>query len=294
MRGRRRLGDEEEHEKNDRLAVGRVERGASAQAHHGGGGFLETLDATVRYRHATTETGRADALAREQILDHCRGGHAVPPLEELTRLVEDRAGSGSGDIDRDVDGGEDGEEAVHRCRATCGTPRYRTAYQDDIKNAGGADRVHDAKEQVAGIEAMARQLGPQLQAMEVGAPADFEAAFTRIRDGRMQGLLAFATNTIGTHRARLAALASAAKLPTITDFGLLVQAGFLMSYGADLGDLTRRSATYVSKILRGARPGELAIERPSKFVLGINLKTAAAIGLAIPQSLLQRADEVIR
>ena len=67
-----------------------------------------------------------------------------------------------------------------------------------------------------------------------------------------------------------------------------------MSYGADLDDLMRRSATYVSKILRGARPGELAIERPSKFVFGVNLRTAAAIGLAIPQSLLQRADEVIR
>jgi putative ABC transport system substrate-binding protein len=154
--------------------------------------------------------------------------------------------------------------------------------------------LSDAKEQVAGVDAMARQLGLQLQTVEVGAPADFEAAFTRIRDARGQGLLAFATNTIGTHRARLAALASAAKLPSITDFGLLVHAGFLMSYGADLDDLIRRSATYVSKILHGARPGELAIERPSKFVLGINLKTAAAIGLAIPQSLLLRADEVIR
>jgi len=154
--------------------------------------------------------------------------------------------------------------------------------------------LSDAKEQVGGINAMARQLGLQLRAIEVGGPADLEAAFTRIRDGRVQGLLAFATSIIVAHRARLAALASAATLPTITDFGLLVQAGFLMSYGADLDDLTRRSAIYVAKILRGERPGELAIERPSKFVLGINLKTAAAIGLAIPQSLLQRADQVIR
>lgn len=154
--------------------------------------------------------------------------------------------------------------------------------------------LSNAKEQVPEIDAMARQLGLHLETMEVGGPADFEAAFMRMRDGRAQGLLAFATNTIASHRARLAELASAAKLPTITDFGLLVQAGFLMSYGADLDDLMRRSATYVSKILRGAQPGELAIERPSKFTLGINLKTAAAIGLAIPQSLLQRADEVIR
>jgi len=154
--------------------------------------------------------------------------------------------------------------------------------------------LSDPKEQVAEIDVMARRLGLQLQAVEVGAAADLEAAFARLRDGRVQGLLAFATNTIVGHRARLAELASAAKLPTITDFGLLVEAGFLMSYGADLDDLMRRSATYVSKILRGARAGDLAIERPSKFIFGINLKTAAAIGLAIPQSLLQRADEVIR
>jgi putative ABC transport system substrate-binding protein len=154
--------------------------------------------------------------------------------------------------------------------------------------------LSNAKEQVAEIDAMARQLGLQLQVMEVGAPADFEAAFARIRDERVQGLVAFATNIIATHRAQLSALAIAGKLPSITDFGLLVQAGFLMSYGPDLDDLVRRSATYVSKILRGARPGELAIERPSKFVLGINLKTAAAIGLVIPQSLLLRADEVVR
>jgi putative tryptophan/tyrosine transport system substrate-binding protein len=148
--------------------------------------------------------------------------------------------------------------------------------------------------QVAGAEAMARQLGLQLQAVEIGGAGDLDAVFERIRAARSQALLAFATNIVATHRDRLAALASAARLPSVSDFALLMQAGFLMSYGADLDDLIRRAASYVAKILGGTRPGELAIERPSKFALGINLKTAAAIGLAIPQSLLLRADEVVR
>jgi putative tryptophan/tyrosine transport system substrate-binding protein len=148
--------------------------------------------------------------------------------------------------------------------------------------------------QLAATDAMARQLGLQLQAVEIGGAGDLEAAFERIRAARSQALLAYATNIVATHRDRLAALAGAARLPSVSDFALLMQAGFLMSYGADLDDLIRRAASYVAKILGGMRPGELAIERPSKFALGINLKTAAAIGLAIPQSLLLRADEVVR
>ena len=97
-----------------------------------------------------------------------------------------------------------------------------------------------------------------------------------------------------THRAMLLELASKARLPMIESERRFVDAGGLMSYGANLGDLYRRSAGYVDKILKGAKPGDLPVEQPTKFELVVNLKTAKALGLTIPQSVLLRADEVIR
>ena len=95
------------------------------------------------------------------------------------------------------------------------------------------------------------------------------------------------------HRGDLAELAVKHRLPGIYEDDGYVQAGGLMSYGPDFGDLYRRSASYVDRIFKGAKPGELPIEQPTKFELVINLKTAKALGLTIPPSLLQRADQVI-
>jgi putative ABC transport system substrate-binding protein len=92
---------------------------------------------------------------------------------------------------------------------------------------------------------------------------------------------------------RLADLAARNRLPTVFPFRLYVDAGGLMSYGPNLADLFRRAATYVDKILKGAKPGDLPVEQPTTFDLVINLKTAKALGLTIPPSLLQRADQVI-
>ena len=95
------------------------------------------------------------------------------------------------------------------------------------------------------------------------------------------------------HRARIAALAAKSRIPTMYLFKEYVEAGGLMSYGASLPDLLRRTAGHVDKILKGAKPGDLPVEQPTKFELVINLKTAKTLGLTIPQSLLLRADEVI-
>lgn len=143
------------------------------------------------------------------------------------------------------------------------------------------------------LDAGARALGLQLQMLEVSGADDFEAAFKRATQGRAQGLYAIDTNTIVTHRFRLAELAVSARLPSVSGFALLAEAGFLMSYGTDINALGRRAATYVDKILKGARPGDLAIERPTEFELVINRKTAGALGIALPRSLLLRADRVI-
>ena len=103
-----------------------------------------------------------------------------------------------------------------------------------------------------------------------------------------------ATNVVVSHRSRIAALAAVDRLPSISEFPVMAQAGFLLMYGADLDDLGRRSIAQIDKILKGARAGELPIEQPMKFQLIINLRTAKALGLTIPQSLLSRADDVIQ
>jgi len=151
----------------------------------------------------------------------------------------------------------------------------------------------DAKEVLAELEAAALRLGLQLQVLEIRGPSDFDAAFGRAAKWHAQAVFALARNVVTIHRSQLAALAASQRMLSISALPLMAQAGFLMSYGADLDDLHRRSITYVDKILKGARPGDLAIERPAKLQLRVNLKTAKALGIIVPQSLLLRADEVI-
>jgi len=114
---------------------------------------------------------------------------------------------------------------------------------------------------------------------------------TRARAG---ALTVLSTPMFGSERRRLVDLAAKNRLPTVFPFREYVDAGGLMSYGPNLADLYRRAATYVDKILKGAKPGDLPVEQPTKFDLVINLKTAKALGLTIPPSLLGRADEIIQ
>src|SRR5439155_27211423 len=107
------------------------------------------------------------------------------------------------------------------------------------------------------------------------------------------GLLQYAGALLPTHRTRLAELAVRSRLPAVYGFRELVEAGGLMSYGVDLSDLYRSAATYIDKILKGAKPADLPVQQPTKFELVINLKTARALGLTFPPSLLLRADHVI-
>jgi putative ABC transport system substrate-binding protein len=151
----------------------------------------------------------------------------------------------------------------------------------------------DARAVRVELESGARQLGLELQVLLVKGPGDIDAAFQAARQHHAQAIYGVATNVVVTNREQIAALCARDRLPSISEFPLLARAGFLMTYGADLDDLGRRSVVYVDKILKGARPGDLAIERPTKFQLIVNLKTARAIGIQLPQSLLLRADEVI-
>jgi putative ABC transport system substrate-binding protein len=140
----------------------------------------------------------------------------------------------------------------------------------------------------------ARALGVRLQFVEARGPADFDRAFSDMTRARADALTVLTSTMFGNERRRLVDLAAKNRLPAVYPWRVGVDAGGLMSYGANLADMYRRAATYVDKILKGAKPADLPVEQPTKFELVINMKTAKALGLTIQPSLLGRADEVIQ
>ncbi len=140
----------------------------------------------------------------------------------------------------------------------------------------------------------ARTLGLRLQTMEVRGPEDFDAAFHVAARSAAQAVVMVQSSLYATYRARLASVAPKTRLPTMSGETGFAQDGGLMNFGPNSPDSWRRAAGYVDKILKGTKPGELPIAQPTKFELVINLKTAKALGLTIPQSLLLRADELIQ
>ena len=144
------------------------------------------------------------------------------------------------------------------------------------------------------VNVAARSLGVQLQLLEARGPNEFDGAFAAMAKERVGALLVLSDAIFNSHRTRLADLAARSRLPAAYGVRESVEAGGLMSYGPSFRDFYRRAATYVDKILKGAKPADLPVEQPMKFELVINLKAAKALGLTIPQWLLQRADEVIR
>jgi putative tryptophan/tyrosine transport system substrate-binding protein len=143
------------------------------------------------------------------------------------------------------------------------------------------------------VQERARESGVGFQVFDVMEPNDFDAAFEAMVKAREDALMLLTSPMFYVNYQRLVDLAAAHRLPTMYAFRVFAQAGGLISYGADLLDLTRLAANYVAKILKGANPGDIPVEQPTRFELFVNLKTAKALGLAIPQSLLARADEVI-
>jgi ABC-type uncharacterized transport system substrate-binding protein len=147
---------------------------------------------------------------------------------------------------------------------------------------------------ISNINAAARSLGLQLQLVGARGPGDFDGAFAAMAKERAGALFVVTDPVFIPHRAQIVNLAAKNRLPSIFTQRADVEAGGLISYGPNFADMYRRAATYVDKILRGAKPADLPVEQPTKFELVINLKTAKALGLTIPQSLLGRADEVIQ
>jgi len=147
---------------------------------------------------------------------------------------------------------------------------------------------------VRAAEVAAQALGVQLHLVEARGPDAFDSAFAAMTSAHAGALLILADPMFLQHRRRLAELAATSRLPTIHNVRAFVEAGGLLCYGVSQPDQWRRAATYVDKILKGAKPADLPVEQPTKFELIINLKTAEALGLTIPPTLLFQADEVIR
>jgi putative ABC transport system substrate-binding protein len=146
---------------------------------------------------------------------------------------------------------------------------------------------------VRATELAAGALGVTLQYLDILGPKDVEAAFQAVGNGRSDALLVLSSPLL-TQRKQMTDFAMKSRIPAIYDRREFVEAGGLMTYGVAITDLDRRAATYVDKILKGAKPADLPVEQPTKFELVINIKTAKQIGLAIPPNVLARADKVIK
>jgi ABC-type uncharacterized transport system substrate-binding protein len=157
-----------------------------------------------------------------------------------------------------------------------------------LANAGSPIGVLEMRE----AQAAARTLGFEVATVEIRRAQDIAPAFDALK-GRADALYVCSDPLVTTNRIRINTLALGARLPTMHGQGDNVEAGGLMSYGANYPDLHRRAADYVDKILRGAKPGDIPVEQPTKFDLVINLTTAKVLGLTVPPSQLARADEVI-
>ena len=145
-----------------------------------------------------------------------------------------------------------------------------------------------------GAEVAARSLGLQLQIVEARGSSDLESAFRAAVRGRNRALMVIPSPRFGAHRKLIGDLAAKHRLPTTSMFSHYTETGLLMSYGPNLYGLFSQAAIYVDKILKGAKPGDLPVQRPTRFKMIVNLKTARALGLTVPQSILIRADRVIQ
>jgi putative ABC transport system substrate-binding protein len=143
-------------------------------------------------------------------------------------------------------------------------------------------------------EAAARTLGVQLQRVEVRGPDELDRAFSTMTRERAEALIVLPSAMLYNERRRLVDLAARHRLPAMYQAREMVELGGLIAYGASIPDLIRRSATHVDKILKGAKPADLPVEQPTTFELVVNLKTAEALGVTVPRTLLFQATEVIR
>ena len=158
----------------------------------------------------------------------------------------------------------------------------------------GAFGERTTQDMLKATEAAARTLGVHLQLVEARRPDELDRAFSTMTREHSDALIVFPSSMLFTERRRIVALVAKSRLPSMFNNRESVELGGLISYGVSLTDLNRRAATYVDKILKGAKPADLPVEQPTKFELVINLKTAQALGLTMSPTILFQANEVIK
>jgi len=270
-------------------------------------GYVEGQNITLEYRWAEGQYERLPDLAAELVR---LGVHVLVTSGPLgTRAAKAMTHTLPIVMARDFDPIADGFVA------SLGRPSGNITGMTALARELSAKRLELLKDTVAGLarvailwnplevsavrqlrdtEDAARVLGLQVHVLEVRGPDDFAGAFAAARTGGAGGVTVLADPVSHFHRARLVELAAQSRLPTMYWERVFVEAGGLMSYAASDRDLYRRAAYYVDRLLKGAKPADLPIEQPTKFELIINLKTAKALGLTMPPSLLLLADEVIQ
>src|SRR5882724_7487037 len=267
-------------------------------------GYVEGRNVVIEYRDAEGKPERLPALAAELVAlkvdvilaagePHALAAkQATKTIPIVFTVAADPVASGlvtslarpGGNVTGLSSVGPDlvGKRLEQLKQAVPGVSRVAVLWQP-----GAADERTE-KDLLKGAEVAARALGVRLQFVEARGPADIDRAFSDMTRARAGALNVLGSAMFFNERRRLVDLAAKHRLPAVYTSRESVDAGGLMAYGANFADLFRRAATYVDKILKGAKPGDLPVEQPTKFELVINLKTAKALGLTIPPSLLQR------
>jgi putative ABC transport system substrate-binding protein len=267
-------------------------------------GYVESKNVAVEYRYAHGRTERYAELVGELVqlkVDVLvAGGNASYAARDATKtipivsvaagdlvgigLVASLARPGGNITGLSINLGEAGKSAALLKEAA--PTIFRVGYVRDARAPITAPFVKD-------LQATTQALGLRLIDLPVREVSELDSVFAAAAKEPGVGLFVLGHPLLFPHRSRIPELAAKHHLPAIYQWRVFVDAGGLMSYGANLADLWRRAATYIDKILNGAKPGDLPIEQPTKFELVVNLKAAKTLGLTIPQSLLQRAAQVI-
>jgi putative tryptophan/tyrosine transport system substrate-binding protein len=268
-------------------------------------GWVEEQNISIEYRWADGNLERLPALASDLLKTPfdvilVAGGPAVRAARQATRTVpivsaimSDPVAAGFAASLARPGGNITGSAVQFDALATKQLQILKEMVPKTARVAILFDRATVNEVLVKAIEPAARTLGLKGRVFEIRDVPDIESAFRTARAERLDAVYVSPSPTFSRHKGRLAELAVKHRLPTIYEDKSYVEVGGLMSYGPSFIGLFRRAASYVDRIFKGAKPGDLPIEQPTKFELVINLKTAKALGLTIPPSVLGRADHVI-